>query len=162
MLEPKRRALPKKLKLAILARQNDRCADCGAELFTSEKTKPIFDHRPPLQLRAVNDTGTDWVPAQHDIEWLAAICADPCNKLKTFGRSKATTRGGDITEIARSKRIRKRIAASAEAQKDRAQFLIDRRFKKLNRARKSWPKRKMQGRQFQFTKAKKRAPALNQ
>lgn len=104
-IRPKRKAPPRRVKLAVLERQGDRCAHCRAELFTSPATAPVFDHSPPLALRPVNDAGDDFVPPQHSIAHLHAICADPCNKLKTFGHSRATTRGGDVTEIARTKRI---------------------------------------------------------
>ncbi len=79
--------------LEILLRQKGRCADCGTRL---DVERIVFDHRPPLALRAPEDD-------PNDPERLAAICP-LCDRLKT---------SRDLAEIARTKRL---AVAEAEYQ----------------------------------------------
>ena len=96
----KRRAIPRRLKIKILLRQEGRCADCGAPMIAM----CVFDHRPPLALRDVGDNPND--PAL-----LAAIC-HPCNKRKTVS---------DLRAIARARRAaRSTLNTEAMARDPRA------------------------------------------
>src|SRR5918994_900463 len=62
MLRPKRlprcerRSLPRRLKAEIILRQDGRCADCGTRLIMGSF---IFDHRPPLAMRAEDYDAND-------------------------------------------------------------------------------------------------------
>ena len=80
-----RAAIPRRTKLEILLRQKGRCANCGTRL---DVERIVFDHRPPLALRAPMDD-------PNDPERLAAICPR-CDRLKTRH---------DLQEIARAKRL---------------------------------------------------------
>jgi 5-methylcytosine-specific restriction endonuclease McrA len=105
MLRPKRlprcerRSLPRRLKAEIILRQDGRCADCG--------TRPImgffvFDHRPPLALRAEDSDA-------NDPERLAAICWT-CDQQKT---------PRDLKEIARNNRIARKNQDFLERQREK-------------------------------------------
>ena len=80
-----RATIPRRIKLEIFLRQKGRCADCGTRL---DVERIVFDHRPPLALRAPEED-------PNDPEGLAAICPC-CDRLKT---------SRDLAEIARTKRL---------------------------------------------------------
>ena len=80
-----RAAIPQRIKFDILVRQYGRCADCGTRL---DLQRLVFDHRPPLALRAPDDD-------PNDPDRLAAICVR-CERLKTRR---------DLVEFARTKRL---------------------------------------------------------
>jgi 5-methylcytosine-specific restriction endonuclease McrA len=80
-----RRYLPRRLKAKIMLRQNGRCADCGTRLILGFF---VFDHRPPLALRAETED-------PNDPERLAAICWT-CDQQKT---------PRDLKDIAKAKRV---------------------------------------------------------
>jgi 5-methylcytosine-specific restriction endonuclease McrA len=90
----RRRAIPRRLKIKILLRQEGRCADCGTPMIAS----CVFDHRPPLALRDVDDN-------PNDPNLLAAIC-HPCNKRKTVR---------DLRAIARTRRAARLASNEAMA-----------------------------------------------
>jgi hypothetical protein len=77
--------VPALLRAKIMLRQNGRCFDCGARLMLG---RIVFDHRPPLALRARNDDA-------NDPDRLAAICRT-CDKQKT---------PRDLKQIAKAKRL---------------------------------------------------------
>ena len=81
----RRRFLPARLKAQILLRQNGNCADCGTRLILGFF---VFDHRPPLSVRARDADA-------NDPERLAAIC-QRCDERKT---------PQDLKAIARTKRL---------------------------------------------------------
>jgi hypothetical protein len=83
-LRCQRRAVPRRLKAEIIARQRERCADCDTVLIAGAI---VFDHRPPLALRSI-------LADPNDPDLLAAICK-ACNQCKTRK---------DLKEIARAKR----------------------------------------------------------
>jgi len=56
-----------------------------------------FDHHPPLELRNLNDEGTDYEPAQLDPDYLFAL-RRPCHREKTKQ---------DLKDIAKARRRRK-------------------------------------------------------
>jgi hypothetical protein len=80
-----RRSLPDLLRAKIMLRQRGRCIDCGTRMILG---KIVFDHRPPLALRAEGDNA-------NDPDRLVAICRT-CDQQKT---------PRDLKEIARTKRI---------------------------------------------------------
>jgi hypothetical protein len=80
-----RRPLPRRLRAEIILRQDGRCADCGTRLILGFF---VFDHRPPLALRAEDAEA-------NEPELLAAICWT-CNQDKT---------PRDLKHIARTKRL---------------------------------------------------------
>ena len=105
MLRPKRlprcerRSLPRRLKAEIILRQDGRCADCGTRLIMGFF---IFDHRPPLALRAEEADA-------NDPERLAAICWT-CDQQKT---------PRDLKEIARNNRIARKHQDFLERQREK-------------------------------------------
>src|SRR5437879_6518273 len=98
-----RKAIPDKVKLKVVIRQGGACASCNEKLGKLEDTQ--FDHVPALQLRCWDPEAKDTVPPANDPEHIFAKHVD-CHAAKTFG-SKASKRGADVTEIARTKRIAK-------------------------------------------------------
>ena len=81
----KRHSLPARLRTQIMLRQKGRCFDCGTRMMLG---KIIFDHRPPLALRAKGDDA-------NDPDRIFAVCRT-CDQQKT---------PRDIKEIARTKRL---------------------------------------------------------
>jgi len=123
----------------VLERQHDKCGcGCGRDFFVGPGTEPKFDHRPALGVRAIRDDGSDWIPAQHDPDFICALLQE-CHDKRTFGPSKATSRGGDVGEIARLKRILKKREERESAPR---------------RDRRKKPKRKMASRGFSKQKRK--------
>jgi hypothetical protein len=80
-----RRSLPKLLGAQIMLRQGGRCFDCGTRMRLGFF---VFDHRPPLALRAEDENA-------NDPDRLVAIC-------RTWDRQKTPR---DMREIARTKRL---------------------------------------------------------
>jgi 5-methylcytosine-specific restriction endonuclease McrA len=80
-----RRWLPKRLRAQIMLRQMGRCADCETRMILG---KIVFDHRPPLAIRAPGDDA-------NDPDRMVAIC-------KSCDQRKAPR---DVKEIARAKRL---------------------------------------------------------
>src|SRR3954447_13051436 len=96
---PPRRAIPGRLRAEIMLRQDGRCADCGTRLILGFF---VFDHRPPLALRADEEDA-------NDPDRLAAICCT-CDQQKT---------PKDLKEIARAKRLADEHQASVRRMQDR-------------------------------------------
>lgn len=96
---PERRAIPGRIRAAIMLRQEGRCADCGTRLILGFV---VYDHRPPLALREPNDE-------VNDPERLAAICWT-CNERKT---------PRDLKEIARNNRIARKHQEFLERQREK-------------------------------------------
>lgn len=102
MSEGRRKPIPRKVKLAVLARQDGFCI-CGCGQYADGTF--IYDHNPALELRLMNDDGTDTIPPANDPNYIDAVCPD-YNKRKTYG-TKSTTAGSDANRIAKVKRILK-------------------------------------------------------
>jgi 5-methylcytosine-specific restriction endonuclease McrA len=81
----KRHSTPARLRAQIMLRQKGRCFDCETRMMLG---KIVFDHRPPLALRAKGDNA-------NDPDRLVAICTI-CDQRK---------KPRDIKEIARTKRL---------------------------------------------------------
>jgi len=101
---PPRKAIPIRIKRLIIERQSGVCK-CGCNRLVSHlpKTNTHFDHEPALILRDVNESGTDYLPPQHDPDYIDARCPDS-HRAKTHGTG-ATTAG---TDIGKRKKERKR------------------------------------------------------
>jgi hypothetical protein len=100
-----RKAIPVLVKLKSVLRAGDRCASCGQKLGDIEGLQ--FDHVPALGLRAWNETERDTVPPANDPEHLIPRHIK-CHEQKTTGRkgeSKLSKVGGDISEIAKLRRL---------------------------------------------------------
>lgn len=105
---PNRKTIPNRIKLEVRLRQNGYCGchdKCGVKLPADGKGLVEYQHFPALQSRAVNDDDSDWIPAQHDANFiLAEISA--CHKRETNkGRSGATRLGSDRHAINKTKWI---------------------------------------------------------
>jgi hypothetical protein len=98
-----RKAIPVTVKLEVVIRQHSLCAKCGERLGKLDDTQ--FDHVPAVQLRCWDPEAKDVTPRSNDPEFIFAKHAD-CHAKKTFGSREELTRG-DVTEIARTKRIAK-------------------------------------------------------
>lgn len=110
MGKPRRKPLPKSVKVSVETRQDGICA-CGClqmigNFFWSNGPKPTnYDHRPPLALRPLNETETDYDPPQHDPEFIDAL-APRCHAQRTYGgRSRGTSINSDAHAIAKSDRV---------------------------------------------------------
>jgi 5-methylcytosine-specific restriction endonuclease McrA len=94
-----RRSLPDLLRAKIMLRQKGRCFDCGARMILG---KIVFDHRPPLALRAEGDDA-------NDPDRIVAVCRS-CDQQKT---------PRDLKEIARTKRIARNHQDFLERMRDK-------------------------------------------
>lgn len=117
-----RKAIPLSVKLAVVVAQDALCTTCKEPLRSLANVE--FDHVPALQLRLWCEEAKDTIPAANDPAGIEAKHAD-CHAAKTFG-GKATKRGGDVTEIARLRRLteqqeefRRRLLAKGESQDER-------------------------------------------
>lgn len=93
---PKRKAIPKSVKDAVLVRQGYRCPECRETLIGC---KVEFDHRPSIIMRMVNVEGTDYHPPQNDPDHIDALHS-ACHLRRTVGRTPGaektvTTKGSD-------------------------------------------------------------------
>lgn len=103
---PKRRAIPVRIKRAVVERQGGICkCGCGQPVSWKPKTNTHFDHEPALRLREVSSAG-DYIPGQHSQAHIDAICPES-HHAKTHGTG-ATTAGTDTGKI---KKERKRARA---------------------------------------------------
>jgi hypothetical protein len=98
-----RKAIPVTVKLEVIIRQHSLCAKCGERLGKLDDTQ--FDHVPAVQLRCWDPEAKDTAPRSNDPAFIFAKHTD-CHAQKTFGSNDELTRG-DVTEIARTKRIAK-------------------------------------------------------
>lgn len=132
----RRKDIPLKVKLQVLVRQA-RCSVCGEKLEALDSTE--FDHRPPLVMRPYDEERGEFDPPQNDPDHIYAVHVD-CHLHLTTGRKPGaqktvTTRGSDVGEAARSRRI-----ASANAEFWRRVMAKGDEDEKPKRSR--WPKRK--------------------
>lgn len=104
---PPRRTTPAAVRRAVVDRQDGFCkCGCGQRVHWWHKTNTHFDHEPALRLREINADGTDYIPPQHDPDYIDARCPES-HAAKTHGTG-ATTAGTDIGKI---KKERKRARA---------------------------------------------------
>lgn len=103
-LPPKgfRKQIPSGVKVAIVARQEGRCAECGEALAGSQIH---YDHRPPLSAREWLPHLEDTLPGANDPAHLEAIHEKPCHAKRT---------AADATTRAKVNRTRAREADHAD------------------------------------------------
>jgi len=89
-----------------------------------------------VQLRCWDPEAKDTIPPSNDEEHIFAKHVD-CHAEKTFG-SKASKRGADVTEIARTKRIAKE---TEEFRRRMLSKLIEPEEQERERPKKKWPSR---------------------
>lgn len=99
-----RPAIPARVKLQVVLNQRALCGcGCGAPL--SEQVE--FDHDPALIFREYDATTRTYTPDANDPAFIKAKLVD-CHARKTFGpggEKRITTRGSDIGEKARVRRL---------------------------------------------------------
>lgn len=132
---PKRKAIPKRVKVLVRLLQNGLCGcrkKCGAKSPPDGLGLVDLQHEPPLALREVNEAGTDYIPAQHDPNFLYAELK-ACHREESYHpRSKATSIGSDRHAIDKTRRLRGELKP---------------------KRKKAWPRgRKLQSRGFQRSK----------
>lgn len=97
-MKPKRRTIPKRIRAIVAARQNWLCkCGCGLEIRLVPNSGIEWDHEPALKLREIALGGKDWIPPQHDPDYIDARC-EASHDAKTHGTG-ATTAGTDIGKI---------------------------------------------------------------
>lgn len=106
MKRPKRKRIPAGVRKKVCDRQNGICG-CGCGLHVTHRTNggTEFDHEPALALRDVNKAGTDYVPPQHDPDYIIARC--PASHLAKTSGTGATTAGTDIGKIKKQRKREK-------------------------------------------------------
>lgn len=128
-MRPKRKTIQRKIKDAVLARQNHHCAGCGT-IFTKDD-KIEFDHRPAIILRPVNVNGDDYFPPQLDPQFIDAL-HKLCHLKRTVGRvpgaeKTITVKGSDAWLAAKFRRL------EGKNKPARKQAIPSRPFPKTNR-----------------------------
>ena len=154
-----RPAIPIATKFEVVMRTEGHCEKCWEKLCTWNETQ--FDHRPPLQMRCWDPVTGDTLPPANDVAFIEAAHKD-CHATVTTGRrgtSKLSKRGGDISEVAKTKRLtaeeaefRKRLLSNASELNDEVgEGMVPPKGTKLKKA---WPKR-------EFAKRPKRDKGLS-
>lgn len=109
-VDEKRKTIPLATKLAVVIRQKA-CAPDGVPFSADDVGKINFDHRPALEQRPYDTEAGDFIPPQNDPAFIEAI-RKGTHGHRTFGRKEGaektvTTRGSDIGEAARARRIQR-------------------------------------------------------
>lgn len=104
---PKRKAIPRKVKDTVIARQRSICAECKLELYKCDKVE--FDHRPPIIMRPINVNGDDYHPPQNNPDHIDALHTG-CHLKRTIGRfpgaeKTITTKGSDAFLAAKFRKL---------------------------------------------------------
>jgi hypothetical protein len=132
---PKRKAIPMRV-------QRDACLLA----FGMQPDQVEFHHNPPIELRPLNEDGTDTVPPMNDPRHIEPMLSE-AHKRETFG-DPAIPLSGDVSKIAKTKRLEKkteRFNLAAQVKLLGADSLLPPGY----RPKRSWPKgRKMQSRPF--------------
>lgn len=104
--------IPMPVKGQVLIRQEGKCGcGCGHKLQHWKDTQ--FDHDPALALRPWSDKEEDTIPAANDPEHIVALRKD-CHARKTNGAGTATTKGSDVHEFHRGRRLSRAHAKHQE------------------------------------------------
>ncbi len=106
MNRPRRKAIPKAVKMDVLRCQMLLCAKCWQPMLADEIE---FDHYPALVLRCLNASGTDYEPPQNDPDYIRGLHR-ACHLQKTTGRAigaarTVTSKGSDIGLAAKFRRL---------------------------------------------------------
>lgn len=104
-----RKDIPLSVKLAVIIRQKS-CDVDGTPFEETDVGKINFDHRPALEARPYDTGARDFIPPQFDPVHIFAIRKAKHDE-RTFGRKEGaektvTTRGSDVGERARARKIR--------------------------------------------------------
>ena len=98
-----------------------------------------WDHDPPLAMRTWDPLAQDTIPPANDPRFIVARPIEH-HRAKTSGpKTKASGRGSDQTEIARTHHL-------AEAQESFRRAILNKQSGAARTAKSRWPKRKMQSR----------------
>lgn len=131
-----RKAIPIKTVLECAIAQAV-CPDCGLRLGHIDNVHR--DHCPPLAMRTWDDASQDTIPAANDPKFIVLRHVD-CHKAKTSGGKTRAKAQGDVTEIARTRRLgraqeefRSKVLAKGE----------DAATEPQKARKRQWPKRKM-------------------
>ena len=144
-----RPAIPLSVRFDVILRQEGKCIRCGQKLHAWKDVN--LDHRPPLQLRGWDEEKGDTIPPANDPAAIDAIHKD-CHAVLTTGKrgeSKLSKRGGDVSEIARLRRLEKKHQAFRDKLLTKATDSPDsgEADPEPNKKR-PWPKRPMPSRPF--------------
>lgn len=128
---PKRKAMSDRLKLIATLKA-----------FGLTIDQVAFDHDPALELRPLNEDGTDTVPPQLDPGHIFMLRVED-HKAKTFGRrgesDLSISYQGDVSRIAKARRL------TAEQERFRERLLAKEAGQQREESSR-WPKRKFQSR----------------
>lgn len=131
----KRPAIPTRVKVDVIIRQDGRCAcGCGERLVDLKNTN--FDHSPALCFRDFDEATGEFNPPANDPSRIFAKRVE-CHRLKTSGNA-ATSSGSDI-----------HMNAKVNNPKRTAKFVVTKPA--LGEERPARPKQKMQSRGFDKT-----------
>lgn len=97
----KRPAMPVRIKLDVVIRQEGKCRQTGEKLGTLANTR--FDHRPALWERKFDTVADDTIPPANDPAFIDA-CTIAGHDVRTHGNG-ATTVGSDSHRRAKIKRM---------------------------------------------------------
>jgi hypothetical protein len=148
-----RKAIPVKVKLAAaLINSITAGTPSSIEAAINIAYAMEFDHRPPLCERPYDTEAGDFIPAQNDPRYIDALDKD-YHQERTTGRrpgaeKTVTTRGSDVGERARTKRIKARLETHTAALNAKAGLLV------IPAPAKKRPKRKIPSRPFSKGKRK--------
>jgi hypothetical protein len=135
----RRRAIPARVKLQVVIRQEGRCAACNEKLGKLEDTE--FDHVPALWVREWNQEAQDTVPPANDPDALFAKHVD-CHRAKSSGRrgeKTVTSHGSDAHAKGKVNRL------TRQQEEFRSRILAKDAGEPVRR-KSRWPKRPMKGR----------------
>jgi 5-methylcytosine-specific restriction endonuclease McrA len=104
---PKRKAIPRRVKLDVLDRQLYCCAECKDPFSIEAKIQ--YDHRPALEQRQVNRAWTDYTPPQLDPDFIDVLHVS-CHLRRTVGRAPGaektvTIKGSDAWLAAKFRKL---------------------------------------------------------
>ena len=133
MKRPKRKAIPKKIKIQVWRQQQAICPECKEFIIITPSGDNIqYDHRPAIIMRPVNAAGTDYEPPQNDPNHIEAL-HKACHLRRTVGRvvgasRTVTTKGSDIWLKSKFNRLEGRLKPRKKAS--------------IPQRKNPWPKRK--------------------
>ena len=135
-----RPAIPTKVKLDVVIRQDGRCKSCGERLGVLKDSQ--FDHVPAIQLRSWDAETKDTIPPANDPEYIQGKHV-ACHLAKTTGRRGESRKGdkmnGDTPRISKLRRMTEKQAEFQQRilAKDDVQSLPETAPSKKTK----WPKR---------------------
>lgn len=125
----KRPAIPTRIKIEIIIRQDGRCKQTGDRLGTLKNTQ--FDHRPAIWERKFDTVANDTIPPANDPAFIEA-CTIEGHKIRTHGKG-GTTVGSDSHRRAKIKRFTEPKAEKPKRKIPRRPFQSGRKFQGVSR-----------------------------